>query len=100
MTIETDNYALQRISQELQRSAATVGNHVKDVRDHDFGPAQAGRNYSAQGTAVHEGLTRIGSWLDNWRQAVAASAVAMNQGVVNYQNADTTNASNVAGVGR
>ncbi|MGW4088746.1 ESX-1 secretion-associated protein [Nocardia sp. NPDC004750] len=85
---------LGALGSDYRRSADVIRDQAKRVADHLFGSsAEAGRNYAAQGIAVHQGLERVGAWLRIWSEATTATADALGAAVVAYTETDQQRAS-------
>ncbi|MBB5914675.1 uncharacterized protein YukE [Nocardia transvalensis] len=90
--VVVDTVALQRLAQSLRNSATEVSTRAKDVHNNQFEAAKAGAAYAAQGAKIHDGLEKVGSWLDHWVQATNATADAFGSASVTYSNTDKENA--------
>ncbi|MGV9820324.1 hypothetical protein [Nocardia xishanensis] len=93
VTVDPD--ALQQIGRNLLESTTILGNKLVDVQRQDFGSAQAGRAYAAEGTKVHDGLARFSAWLKNWQGAVEKTGKQISTSATQYASVDDANVSKI-----
>ncbi|WP_067543919.1 hypothetical protein [Nocardia crassostreae] len=94
--------ALRTMAATLRASASTLDRQSRRIAEHPFGIGndQAGRNYSGQGTVVHNGLARIASSLRNWSAAAAATADVFDHAATEYARIDRNRAAGLPGARR
>ncbi|MTE11631.1 hypothetical protein [Nocardia aurantiaca] len=94
--------ALHAAATTLRDNAASLGQRARAVGDHAFGIGndQAGRNYAAQGTAMHQGFERAAACLRYWGAAAAATADVFDRAATEYARLDHAHATALTGVGR
>jgi hypothetical protein len=96
--VNTDELA--RLANELRQSAGAVQGSLENVTDNLFGVGsngkepEAGRNYTAQGRKIHDGLEQLGKRLQEWTTAGSALADAFGKSAMTYEIVDTQNANN------
>ncbi|MEU0872385.1 type VII secretion target [Nocardia brasiliensis] len=98
-SVTVDPAVLQQIGANLKSSAAVLGNKVIDARRQDFGAAQAGRSYAAEGAKVHDGLVRFATWLQNWQGAVDKTGTQITTSATTYATVDDANVRKITAVG-
>ncbi|MEV0707563.1 hypothetical protein [Nocardia aurea] len=91
-----DAATLARIGGDLQTSAAIVGGRAADVDGSEFGPAQAGRGYAAEGAGIAAGMGRVTTGLKNWQSAVDRTGAQMSSSASGYASIDDSNVRKIA----
>ncbi|MGW4248008.1 hypothetical protein, partial [Nocardia sp. NPDC004722] len=86
----------------LRDGADALGQQSRAVGEHAFGLGddRAGRNYSTQGSAVHQGFERASACLRAWGAAAAATAEVFDRAAAEYARIDRDRASALTGWGR
>ncbi|MFE3058502.1 hypothetical protein [Nocardia sp. NPDC059239] len=94
--------ALRDGATTLRDNAAALGQHARTVGEHAFGIGrdEAGRNYSAQGIAVHQGFERAAACLRYWGAAASATAEVFDRAATEYARLDREYATALTRVGR
>ncbi|MGF6884039.1 hypothetical protein ABIA39_003720 [Nocardia sp. GAS34] len=95
---------LGKLAGHMQESAGVITTQSKAISspDHLFGTGrngaecEAGRAYTAQGTAVHDGLKHIADWLQHWSDAITATSLALGTASISYGWTDGYNASQLS----
>ncbi|WKY51661.1 hypothetical protein [Nocardia seriolae] len=85
----------------LQRHSRAVGDHAFGVgRAFAIGSDEAGRNYAAQGIAIHEGFERVAACLRYWGAAATATADIFDRAAAEYTRIDRAHAAALTEAGR
>ncbi|GAB2565511.1 hypothetical protein [Nocardia heshunensis] len=93
---------LRTAATTLRDGADALGQRSRAVGEHAFGLGndRAGRNYSAQGGAVHQGFERAAACLRAWSGAAAATADVFDRAAAEYARIDRDRATALTGWGR
>ncbi|MFC9998514.1 hypothetical protein [Nocardia sp. NPDC127526] len=91
--------ALRTTAASLRTGAGTLAQESRRIAEHTFGLGhdRAGRNYSRQGIAVHDGLARIAAALRNWSTAAAATADVFDRAAAEYTRIDRNRTTALSG---
>lgn len=86
----------------LRDNAGALRQHAHAIDDHAFGLGNdsAGRDYAAQGAAVHRGFERAAGCLRHWGAAAAATADVFDRAATEYARLDHDRATALHRVGR
>lgn len=94
--------ALHAMATTLREESTALATRAHAVDEHAFGVDgdSAGRNYAAQGRAVHQGFERIAGCLRQWAGAATATADVFDRAAAEYARIDRSRATDLAEVGR
>ncbi|MFB7721586.1 MULTISPECIES: hypothetical protein [unclassified Nocardia] len=90
--------ALRTTVTALRGSAETLGRQSRRITEHPLGPDHAGRDYAAQGAAIHAGLERIAACLAHWSTATGAIADVFDHAATEYDRMDRERAAQLTAV--
>ncbi|WP_067561785.1 hypothetical protein [Nocardia acidivorans] len=92
--------ALHNTIGTLRTCADSLRQQSDRITEQSFGTgrADAGRDYSAQGAAIHAGLERIAACLRHWSVATAATADVFDRAATEYERLDRERADRLTAV--
>ncbi|MRH88721.1 hypothetical protein GFY24_14925 [Nocardia sp. SYP-A9097] len=92
--------ALHNTITTLRTCADTLQQQSRRITEHPFGLGndEAGRNYSAQGAAIHAGLERMAACLHHWSAGTAATADVFAHAATEYERIDRERADAISAV--
>ncbi|WP_405489353.1 hypothetical protein [Nocardia sp. NBC_00511] len=94
--------ALHAMATTLREESTALAQRARAVDEHAFGVGgdSAGRNYAAQGRAVHDGFERVAGCLRQWGTAAAATADVFDRAAAEYARIDRDRSTALAEVDR
>lgn len=86
---------LGRLANNLRSSGEDVGGQSGKIGENLFGAEKAGHKYDSEGKAIQAGLDTLRQRISDWSGASAATADVIGASVVEYQETDDKNSSDM-----
>ncbi|MEC3913220.1 hypothetical protein [Nocardia sp. CDC160] len=88
--------SLHAAAATLRENATALQEHSRAVQEHTIGGNATGRDYTAQGKAIHQGFEQIAACLRYWSEASAATAEVFDRAAGEYARIDRERATSIS----